>query len=72
MQPLEVALVFRISSCTLQVSFTRHKEPTQEGTVMRRKERGQHGLGRAGMGQEEASPLKKELFLHGAVGGLPV
>lgn len=35
-------------------------------------ERGQHGLGRAGAGQEEASPLETKQFLYGVVGGLPM
>lgn len=72
MQPLEVALVFRISSYTQQRSFTRHMEPTQEGTGMWRKERGQHGLGRVGAGQEETSPLETSQSLYGVVGGLPM
>ena len=70
LQPLEVALVFRINSCTQQRSFTRHMEPTQEGTGMWRKKRGQHGLGRVGAGQEEASPLETKQSLYGVVGGL--
>lgn len=35
-------------------------------------ERGQHGLGRVGAGQEEASPLETKQFLYGVVGGLPM
>lgn len=71
LQPLEVALVFRISGCTQQTGFARHKEPTQEGTGMWRKERGQHGLGRVGIGQEETS-LETKQSLYGVVGGLPM